>query len=71
MSDTEGNKCICILDNLFDCQQPHQYIHLKEKKKVLWYTNSKKIFSEKNLPLIENVKIKFLTCFKNINQHNC
>ena len=31
MCDTEGNKHICIIDNMFNCQQPHQLIHLKEK----------------------------------------
>ena len=32
--DTEGNKHICILYNLFDGQQYHQHIHLKEKKQI-------------------------------------
>ena len=41
MYDTEGNKRICILDNLFDFQQPRQYIHLKEKKKESYYKYSK------------------------------
>ena len=35
MYDIEGNKDICIHDNLFNCWQPHQHIHLKEKKQVL------------------------------------
>ena len=35
MYDTEGNKDICIWDNLFNCQQPHQHINLKEKKQIL------------------------------------
>ena len=64
MCDTEGNKHICILDNLSDCQQPYQHIHLKEKKIASWYTNAKNSFSEKKLPLVENVRIKSLTCFK-------
>ena len=34
MCDNEGNERICIPDNLSDCQQPHQHMHLKEKKKV-------------------------------------
>ena len=52
MCDTEGNKDICILDNLFDCRQPHQHSQLKEKKQV----SKKKIktfFSEKKFPLTE------------------
>ena len=29
----EGNKHrVCIRDNYFDYRQPHQHIHLKEKK---------------------------------------
>ena len=50
MYDTEGNKDqISIHDNFFNCRQPHQHIHLKEKKQVL----------KKKNPLIEN-----LSCFK-------
>ena len=34
MYDTEGNKIrLFIRDKLFNCWQPHQHIHLKEKKK--------------------------------------
>ena len=33
MNDIEGNKRICILDSLSDGQQPHQHIHVNEKKK--------------------------------------
>ena len=51
MCDIEGNKRICILDNLFDCRQPHQHIHLNEKKQISKYTNSKLFLSEKKLPL--------------------
>ena len=29
----EGNTRFSMLDNLFNYQQPHQHIHLKEKKK--------------------------------------
>ena len=32
MCDNEGNKRNYIFDNLFDCRQPHQHIHLKGKK---------------------------------------
>ena len=36
MYDTEGNKDdICIHGNLLNCRQPHEHIHLKEKKQVL------------------------------------
>ena len=40
MDDTEENKVpiyiyIYICDNLLNCQQPPQHIHLKEKKQVL------------------------------------
>ena len=64
--DTEGNKRIYILDNLSDSHQPHQHIPLKEKKKVSWYTNSKILFLNfwNSFPIIENVRIKSLTCFK-------
>ena len=51
--DTEGNRHICILDNFFDCPQPHQHIHLKEKKQVSHYTNSKILFVKRNLQLLE------------------
>ena len=68
MCDTEGNRRICVLDNLFDCQQPHQHIHLKEKNHSIQsiHTNHsiviivckfKNSFSEKKLPLKENVRI--------------
>ena len=35
MYDSEENKDVCIHDNLFSCQQPHQHIHLMNKKQVL------------------------------------
>ena len=35
MYDTEENKDICMYDNLFNCRQYHQHVHLKEKKHVL------------------------------------
>ena len=35
MCETEENKHNCILDNLFDCRQPHQNIHPKEKKQSI------------------------------------
>ena len=36
MYDTEGNKeYTFILDNLLDCWQPHQHVHLIEKKQEL------------------------------------
>ena len=63
MCDTEGNKRICIPDNLPDCQRHHQHIHLKEKKKVSLYTNSKIIFLKRNFHLLKTLKIKSLTCF--------
>ena len=50
---TARNKHICILDALTDCQQPHQQIHRKEKKKVSWYTDSKIIFLKRNFHLLK------------------
>ena len=44
MCDTEGNKRIFILDNLPDCQQPHQHIHLKEEEQVSWLQIQKLFF---------------------------
>ena len=59
MYDTEGNKDdICIHGNSLNCRQPHEHIHLKEKKQVLIIKKWKK------LPLIENLRVKSLTCFK-------
>ena len=53
MYDTEENEHhIHIIDNLLNCRQPHQHIHLKEKKQEFQYTNSKHT---------ENLKIKSLT----------
>ena len=47
MYDTEGKKDhICIHDNnLFNCLQPHQHIHLKEKKQVLIIKKWKETFT--------------------------
>ena len=66
MCDIEGDKHICILNNLCDCQQPHQHIQLKEKKIVSWYTDSfcEKFFLRKETSTIKNIRIKSLTCFK-------
>lgn len=62
---TEGNgHHISILEHLLNYQQPHEHIHLTEKKPVLWYP--KVLFSlERNLKLelIENSRIITLTCF--------
>ena len=45
MYDAEVNKHrLCIRDNLLNCSQPHQHIHLKGKKQVLQCTNSKMVF---------------------------
>ena len=44
MCNAKQNTRICIVERLFHCQQPHEHIHLKEKKKVLQYTNSKILF---------------------------
>ena len=42
MYNTEGNKHrLCIRDNLLNCWQLHQHIHLKGKKQVLQCINSK------------------------------
>ena len=35
MCDHRGTKRTCILDNLSDCQQPDQHIHLKEEKRIM------------------------------------
>ena len=65
MYDTKGNKHhLCIRDILFNYRQVHHHIHLKEKKQVLQCTHSKNAFCEKKLLLIENLKIKSLSCFK-------
>ena len=45
MHDTEGNKHIGILDNLFDYGQRHQHIHQTEKKAVSQYINLRMVFS--------------------------
>ena len=65
----EINVYVSILDNIFNCWQPHQSIHLKKKKKsqkksIQKYTNAKNHFSEKKLPLIENLRVKSLDCLK-------
>ena len=53
MYDTEGNKHhIFTGDNLFHCQQSHQYIDLKETKQVLQCNNSRIVLYEKRLPFI-------------------
>ena len=62
----EMDDCQCMIlkeINIFvsliivsDCQQPHQHIPSKEKKKVSWYTNSKILFLKKKLELIELLK---------------
>ena len=68
MCDTEGNKHICNLDNLFDLQ-PCQNIHLKEKKQISHSNKEiiaykfKNSFSVKKLPFIESLRINSLTCF--------
>ena len=47
--DTEGNKHrLCIRDNLLNRWQPHQHIHLKRKKQILQFTNSKMLFVKRN-----------------------
>ena len=45
MYDTEGNKDVWIPDSLFNCQQPHQHIHLKEKEQVLIIKKWKETFT--------------------------
>ena len=50
MYDTKENKHIFIRENVSNCQQSRQSIHLKEKKKVSWNTKSK-LFAEKKLLL--------------------
>ena len=70
MYDTQGNEHhICSLDNLLEYQQSHLDIHLKGKKPVLKPSNQKVFFSEKKLPLIKNLKIRSLTCFRHQVNH--
>ena len=46
----KGNKHhLCIRDNLLNCGQPHNHIHLKEKKQVLQSTNSKMLFVKRKI----------------------
>ena len=51
--DTEETKNICILDNLFNCWHPHQHNHLKEKKEVPLYKNSKILFLKRKFHLFK------------------
>ena len=54
MYATEGNTHhLCINDDLFNFQPPHQHIHLKEKKQVLQCTNSKILFVRRNFHLLK------------------
>ena len=54
MYNTEVKKHqLCIRDNLLNCWQPHQLIHLKEKKQVLQCTNSKMLFVKRNFYLLK------------------
>ena len=65
MCDTAGNKHhICIRDNLFNCPQTQQHIHLKVKKNTYSSVLFENAFCEKKLPLTENLRITSLTCFK-------
>ena len=41
-------KVLVFLIIFSDCQQPHQHIHLKEKKTVSWYTNLKILYLKSN-----------------------
>ena len=61
MCDTEANKLICTLDNLPDCQQPHQHPHPpKRKEKSILEYKFKNYFPERKILFIENVRIKSL-----------
>ena len=63
MYDIERSKhYTCIGDNFFNCQQPRQLIHLKEKKHTVLF--QKYLLWEKIFSLIENLRIKPLSCFK-------
>ena len=67
MCDTEANKHIfvCILDNLLDLPRPRQHKHQpKQKETSIMVFKFKIYFSAKKLPLIENLKIKSLMCFR-------
>ena len=69
MDDSEGNEHDNQFGkNLFNCRQPHEHIHLKENKQVLQCNKFKNAFCKKKLKLIENLRIKPLSCFMhNIN----
>ena len=62
MCDTEGNKRICILDDLPNCQQPHQHIHLKEKEKYPG-TQIQKFFFWKEVSIYRKCKDKIINLF--------
>ena len=59
MCDTEGNKHICIFDNLFDCRQPYQHIHPKEKKANIAVYKFKKIFGKETSTYSKRKEIIF------------
>ena len=52
MYNTERKKHgLCIRDNLLNCRQPHQHIHLKGKKQVLQCTNLMMLFLKRKFHL--------------------
>ena len=52
MCDADRNKHhICIHDNLFNFERPHQRIHLKGKETSIQCTNSKMVFVKRNFHL--------------------
>ena len=54
MYDTEENKYhTCTRDNLLNCRQPHQNIHLKENKQVLQCTNLKMLLVKRDFYLLK------------------
>ena len=55
MHETEENKHIGILDNLFDYGKRHQNIHQKEKKPVPQNINLECFFLEKADPSISSI----------------
>ena len=53
MDDSEGNEHDNQFgNNLLNCRQPHEHIHLKENKQVLQCNKFKNAFCKKKLKLI-------------------
>ena len=57
----ENKHHLCIRNDLFSCQKHHHNIHLKEKKQVLQFTNSKMLLVDGVLIVLKHspTKTKF------------